>query len=151
MNCCDHMTPEQLQTRFLACLGCLPFYLLCSDFPKKKKLLGVRSVWFVCLVCFVCNKHTLRQTKQTGQTNHTVCTSKLISFFESLNKVNKTANKPNKLKGLFAIVRSHMIKPIHRKCSDCASKTIKPKSEQCISFQAGLSALLCLVCLLCSQ
>ena len=47
----------------------------------------------------------------------------LISFGESVNKANKRANKPNKLKGLFAIVqRSHVTTTLHRKFFDCFPK-----------------------------
>ena len=63
-------------------------------------------------------------------------------FREFPNKVNKRANKPNKLKGLFAVVQmSHMIKTSHRKCSDRCPQ----KQSNCISFHRSLLGVLVLL------
>ena len=54
-------------------------------------------------------------------------------FYESPNKGNKSVNKPNKLKCSFAVVWM------------LSGDQNNPKSKQCISFQAGLFGLLCLI------
>ena len=77
------------------------------------------------------------------QTNHTVCTSCLGN-----PQSKQKANKPNKLKGFFAVVRgSHMIKTIHRKSSDrCPKKQWNSNPNNVLLFK--LICLDGLVCLL---